>query len=464
MSSFITQCPHCETSFNITQAQLQLAKGKVRCGFCLQVFSALEQQLFFEDEELENTENEELGNPDPQSDLSDYYAFLEQTNERAKQRYSGILNEEKDDSITSEVEEDEVDETDLEHLENDLGDENLPEDQTEEEVESILSSEETDEEHGEHKEYEEIEDESDIDESTDAILEAQTEEPLDGDYPEEDHTEEVETALAEHDTEDEHEITDNEEAPTETEPEEDQEDLDSLAEESAPVENLAAEPEPEITDKADHGTQSSTPDQANKRKTELQSLESLYAEDSLNADGEDTLHTISEEPIPIYRQDERPAFVTALLILANILLISTLAAQYAWENIDTYIRNQRFTALTDLVCDYADCPAVERFDLSLFSTDQLLVNSHPSIADALQIDFIFRNSADFEQVFPMVELNFSDLNRRLVANRLFSPDEYLDPELQQFTHLPANSSIQVRLEISDPGPAAINYSLALRMP
>ncbi|PWU27451.1 hypothetical protein DK254_26155, partial [Pseudomonas sp. RW407] len=36
--SFITQCPHCLTSFRVNQAQLGAANGAVRCGACLKVF------------------------------------------------------------------------------------------------------------------------------------------------------------------------------------------------------------------------------------------------------------------------------------------------------------------------------------------------------------------------------------------------------------------------------------------
>ena len=38
--SFVTQCPHCQTSFRVTHHQLSVARGVVRCGHCLQVFNA----------------------------------------------------------------------------------------------------------------------------------------------------------------------------------------------------------------------------------------------------------------------------------------------------------------------------------------------------------------------------------------------------------------------------------------
>jgi len=40
MHSFITHCPHCQTAFQISTAQLEAADGYVRCGVCLNVFVA----------------------------------------------------------------------------------------------------------------------------------------------------------------------------------------------------------------------------------------------------------------------------------------------------------------------------------------------------------------------------------------------------------------------------------------
>src|SRR5574343_1219834 len=41
--SHVNQCPHCRTSFRVSQAQLAAAHGVVRCGACLHVFNAAEQ-------------------------------------------------------------------------------------------------------------------------------------------------------------------------------------------------------------------------------------------------------------------------------------------------------------------------------------------------------------------------------------------------------------------------------------
>ena len=44
-SSLQTQCPKCQTRFRVTDEQLGIAKGKVRCGNCMDVFNAIDHQV-----------------------------------------------------------------------------------------------------------------------------------------------------------------------------------------------------------------------------------------------------------------------------------------------------------------------------------------------------------------------------------------------------------------------------------
>ena len=38
LDPLITECPNCDTRFRVTESQLQIAGGRVRCGACLVVF------------------------------------------------------------------------------------------------------------------------------------------------------------------------------------------------------------------------------------------------------------------------------------------------------------------------------------------------------------------------------------------------------------------------------------------
>lgn len=487
MSSFITQCPHCETSFNITQAQLKLAKGKVRCGFCLQIFSALEQQLFFDEDEIQDFTSEDVNNSygdnyTQASEPEDADDIIDEESSVDDEEYDDERDAEENDEIQEEIVETPEDELEVfeesaEELVIESDDEELAEIEENPKFTENLDEEdrltETLNEEADTSETTYSPESTNPVESTENIVE-----PIDT-FSEE--IEENETDINEGAETDAEELYEepfeqsSEEAQIDEPNESENDNVEVLIEDQADEseDETEVETQDEIDKPVDEALQhhieedlssTSSSTSASTKKGELQSLEALYDEEALNSEGHNSVDTLSDEPIPIYQQKARSAIYTYGLVSINILLILTMTAQYTWANIETFQRNSRFTPLTGIICSVANCPAVERFDLSLFSTDELLVNTHPSIPDALQIDFIFRNTAEFEQAFPLVELNFSDLNRRLLANRLFQPEEYLEQDLQQFTHLQPNSSIQIRLEISDPGTEAVNYSLTLRAP
>lgn len=73
-----TECPHCHTLFRLTEAQLDIAGGQVRCGYCNAVFNALRtNELIDNDRQLdvfedtpavnfdgsENVDHQEAGAP-----------------------------------------------------------------------------------------------------------------------------------------------------------------------------------------------------------------------------------------------------------------------------------------------------------------------------------------------------------------------------------------------------------------
>ena len=115
------------------------------------------------------------------------------------------------------------------------------------------------------------------------------------------------------------------------------------------------------------------------------------------------------------------------------------------------------------VCRILECPLVERSQLASLVSEQLLVRSHPGYAQALEVSFIFRNDALEAQPFPALELSFNDTSNQLLANRLFKPADYLPGELQT-SEMSAQSSLQITLELVDPGSEAVNYTLAFRAP
>jgi len=60
----LTKCPHCSTTFRLSQQQLETAGGAVRCGACYQVFHAREHIVDTPETE-ETTQETPEGTPDP---------------------------------------------------------------------------------------------------------------------------------------------------------------------------------------------------------------------------------------------------------------------------------------------------------------------------------------------------------------------------------------------------------------
>lgn len=192
-------------------------------------------------------------------------------------------------------------------------------------------------------------------------------------------------------------------------------------------------------------------------------LEELEDEEALGAVSHAQLAGIGGAPIELEAQAVPPRRRAALFLLANLALILLLAGQVAWTRFDSLLADPRYRPLLSQACRLLGCDFPAFSNLAAIASEELSVRSHPTVAGALQVDFIFRNNAELPQDFPLVELNFFDMRERLLANRIFTPAEYLSPELR-LGQMPARVPVQVSLEILDPGADAVNYSLAFRKP
>jgi predicted Zn finger-like uncharacterized protein len=151
------------------------------------------------------------------------------------------------------------------------------------------------------------------------------------------------------------------------------------------------------------------------------------------------------------------------LIWGGLCLLAALglAAQIAWLQFDRYSRIEPYRSYYQSVCSLIGCQLPTLRDTSKVRAFNLVVRQHPEQSRALMIDAIILNSADFKQPYPALQLTFSDINDRPVASRVFTPKEYLRGELTGRTIMPSNQPVHLSLELSDPGPEAVNYSLVI---
>ena len=500
MTNLLTQCPFCQTSFKVTEDQMQAANGVVRCGVCMEVFLAVQHRIILKDKASDGSTSEAFQDhaitEDTISDNVEANSSEEDESPASLNQFDDLEKNDTEENKTD-LPEEELEEALEEELKSEFNGENenlktteqtkpshfsaflnpfgykiqqlsvdynLPEPANDSDLAAIDSQEFNaqiaDDEDVENDET--VEKDSDHAESTIPsavtessflninILEDATEQEADNTWGEDPQF--VYENKVQNTDEDKNTI------PTFT--------PDLVAREDIPVNQ--DKPDTAWFQPLRNTSQSDIGSKGNYSTTDEKAIihnniSSLVDDDKLAPLAQENLDAIDDEPIELLEfLDPLKSLKTAGLLLTTVLFITTLAGQYVWFNPESLLQDERFEPITTQLCKLVDCPDSTQIGLTTLITDELVIRSHTSVEDALQVDFIFRNKTSREQRFPLVELNFTNNNGSTVANRLFIPTEYLPSEMHLFTHMPAHSSIQASMELMDPGVDATGYSLVFR--
>lgn len=179
----------------------------------------------------------------------------------------------------------------------------------------------------------------------------------------------------------------------------------------------------------------------------------------------EVLQDLTDDPLQLDWQKRRSPWARRLLWLVLVLLAAGgLAAQYISYHFDELARQDQYRPWFQQVCPQIGCTVPSKVDIARIKSSNLVVRSHPEFNGALVVDAIIYNRATFSQPFPLLELRFADLNGHLIASRRFKPGEYLSGDLEGLAEMPPQTPIHIALDILDPGPKAVNYSLSFHSP
>ena len=411
--SFVTQCPHCQTSFRVSHAQLSVARGVVRCGSCLQVFNAARQLL----EQRMGQEAQAL-TPPP--------AVIPEPEQRAisQKQWSAA-------------------ELDLDHL--DLDQELARLEQREIQPTQAF---------GQPRKPRE--------ESLSARRDSsESDEPWSDSLFSQSPAEREETVIQAQVTPEPDIEPDLEARPSRTEPSLslEPEDLDEERDETPQLVQLR------LNDPLDaplhHERLSAADDELDDNLPSIEPLRKRR-EPAMRAE---VLQDLTDDPLQLDWQKRRSPWGRRLLWLVLVLLAAGgLAAQYISYHFDELARQDQYRPWFQQICPQIGCTVPSKVDIARIKSSNLVVRSHPDFNGALVVDAIIYNRAPFSQPFPLLELRFADLNGQLIASRRFKPSEYLSGELAGRGEMPSQTPIHIALDILDPGPKAVNYSLSFRSP
>ncbi|WP_026014011.1 DUF3426 domain-containing protein [Pseudomonas psychrophila] len=418
--SFVTQCPHCQTSFRVSHSQLSMARGVVRCGACLQVFNAAQQLL------NKGTEKEQL--PTTVTPLAAEPEVIEPpvVPKAVKPAHW------------------EAAELDLEHLDLDKELAKL------EELE-IQPSKSFGQPH----------------KSRDSALSARrdTVDAEEGQWSDslfsDSAAERAETsALAAKAAE---KAIEQDIEPADTGRTEPSLSLDLDEPDDTPPLKLSKEDHDELGGRVEH--LSAIDDNDDDEPLAPPSLVKHTHKRSEPGVREDMLQDLVDDPLHLDWQKRRTPWGKRLFWMLLVLLAAAaLAGQYIANHFDELARQDQYRPLFQQLCPQIGCTVPTKVDIDRIKSSNLVVRSHPEFAGALVVDAILYNRAPFSQPFPLLELRFADLNGKMIASRRFKPGEYLSGDLTGKTEMPPQTPIHIALDILDPGPKAVNYSLSFHSP
>ena len=407
--SFVTQCPHCQTSFRVSHAQLSMARGVVRCGACLQVFNAAQQLL---NKSAEKEQQPVVAAPAAESRPIESPAAPEPISQKQWQAAELDLDHLDLDKELARLEELEIQPS------KSFGQPSATRQDT-------LSAR-RDSDDGEERQWSDSLFSDSAAERAEAI-EAEPErlEPADSGR--------TEPSLSL--------------------------DLDD-PDDTPPLQlSLDKEPEPPLMHLSavddDDDDEPLAPPSATKDKRKRH-------EPGVR---EEVLQNLVDDPLHLDWQKRRTPWGKRLLWFVLVLVAAAaLGAQYIAYHFEELARQDQYRPVFQQLCPTLGCTVPSKVDIDRIKSSNLVVRSHPEFAGALVVDAILYNRAPFSQPFPLLELRFADLNGKMIASRRFKPGEYLSGEMAGKAEMPPQTPIHVALDILDPGPKAVNYSLSFHSP
>ena len=167
------------------------------------------------------------------------------------------------------------------------------------------------------------------------------------------------------------------------------------------------------------------------------------------------------EPVSMAsRSNEGNPLATAGWLLLSLLAALGLTAQLLWFERAQMAQYTALHSVYALLCEQVDCTLVEAVP-TLIDNQGLHLQPHSKFSDALHVTILLENRAAFSQPWPGLKLRFTDLKGRLVAQRTFQPDEYLDTDGIDPQRMPSGQPMQIELEMASPGRRSVSYELQL---
>ena len=149
-----------------------------------------------------------------------------------------------------------------------------------------------------------------------------------------------------------------------------------------------------------------------------------------------------------------------LWLVGSLLLLLAFVSQSIYFSRDELAKNPRYRPWLTMACQTLGCTIAVPYDISQIDIIGRDVRTHPTAPHALIAGTTLINNASFNQPYPLLTLTFSNMTGTVLAQRRFTPREYLKPGTDIKAGMKPDVPVQVQLELVDPGKDAVNYEFS----
>jgi predicted Zn finger-like uncharacterized protein len=459
LQPLVTRCPDCSTQFKVSEAQLQVANGKVRCGSCLEVFEGVDNLVW--DADFDADESADVTLDDLLDELKEEGSTPESELGAAKANSIAELDWVADVETQSAPELEP--ETDPE-----LGPESEQGSSSQDNAERSSKVVETDTDSVDDPQVDDSDDEFDRELAANQIVQAandSTEPHIDFrveliEVPAEDELLDLGSSYIGPDY-----------ASLKRTPDQQEEQQrrsrnrrDAMAEMHAlSVQREADEAATPIDEMQIADTPASVPavSEADLQAASatayppVEELEQVWErkpdpQTQPAAEVAETPKVSATGAAAVVRNWRIPLVVGALVLLAT---------QVMYLQFDDWAIDPSFRPAYAAVCAVLPCDLPDRRDLDLLKSRALKVRSHPQEEGALLVDALIINEAEFDQPFPVLHLKFASVEGNPLRSERFSPADYLAGDMTGVKMMPARTPVHIEVQAIDPGPGAVSYTL-----
>ncbi|WP_133718875.1 zinc-ribbon and DUF3426 domain-containing protein [Methylocaldum gracile] len=130
-------------------------------------------------------------------------------------------------------------------------------------------------------------------------------------------------------------------------------------------------------------------------------------------------------------------------------LLGLLIAQLVIFEGDRIVQSARLRPWLDMACKTIDCSLPPYKDVRRIQIFDRALRPDSTRDDALEFQLVFANQSNLPQMLPNLKLVLTELNGSPVAERIFTPAEYL-PEGEKTSLMPVGKPFEIRLLLAKP--------------